>query len=61
MDKVSSIGIFFLAMAVMTVTIVKIYHSKKLRPQDEEKYPKEAGKSFGEYQGIKADSDSEQV
>ncbi|KAK4557777.1 hypothetical protein RGQ29_007513 [Quercus rubra] len=37
-DIVFSIGIFIFAMVVATVTIIRIYHSKKIHCQDEEKY-----------------------
>lgn len=43
-DKVLSISIFIFAMVVITVTVIKIYYSKKIRFQDEEKNPFEVEK-----------------
>ncbi|KAK7831248.1 ring-h2 finger protein atl22 [Quercus suber] len=50
-DIVFSIGIFIFAMVVATVTIIRIYHSKKIHCQDEEKYSAVVEK-LGDYNQI---------
>jgi hypothetical protein len=58
---VLSIGIFIFAMAVATVIIIRIYNSKKIHCQDEEKYRTDVEK-LGDFKGLrlKPDFDTKQ-
>ncbi|GMY29952.1 RING-H2 finger protein ATL22-like [Fagus crenata] len=60
-DIVLSIGIFIFAMAVATVIIIRIYNSKKIHCQDEEKYRTDVEK-LGDFKGLrlKPDFDTKQ-
>lgn len=53
------IGICILGIAMLSVSFLKMYHSKKIhcQPETEETYPTEIEKSYGDYEGLKPDSD----
>ncbi|KAF5477479.1 hypothetical protein F2P56_004116 [Juglans regia] len=62
-DKVflsTMISICILGMAMLSVAFLKKYHSKKIHCQQETEealYPTEIEKSYGDYDGLKPDSD----